>query len=236
MQGSIKWLISVVAGTMSLCACSVLENASNHDFGSGYYSLSTDTLKNRPVYVDVTDEMLTCYHTDKKKPCVIPYFELSLSDTSRNPVHSLSLKKTSIDIDITTILFKYRFSPYQFPKQFLSDLNLALYSGWRTDYYLVRSTKDPLGRYHTKVLNRGYDFGLFAGVGTTLVSPFSTDNNIATEYNAMIIQYGVAGFLESKVASFGIAVGMDNLMSPDRTFWIYEMKPWIGLIIGIALN
>lgn len=236
MRGLIRIGIAGAACAVSLGACSVLEKASIHNFDSGYYRLSMDTLKNKPVYLDISDEKMTCYHTEGKTPGANPYFDLSLSDTTHNRINPLRLTKTGIDIDVMTVLFKYRFSPYKFPKQFLSDFNVALYSGWRTDYFLIRSNKDPLGRYHTKILDRGFDFGLFAGLGTTLIGPFSTDNVVENEYNAMIIQYGIAGFVESKVASFGIGVGLDNLMSPDRNVWIYEMKPWIGFIVGIALN
>jgi hypothetical protein len=52
----------------------------------------------------------------------------------------------------------------------------------------------------------------------------------------MIIQTGIAGFIESNVASFGLAVGYDYLMNPDRKIWIYTNKPWVGFVVGIALN
>jgi hypothetical protein len=52
----------------------------------------------------------------------------------------------------------------------------------------------------------------------------------------MIIQSGIAGFIESNVASFGIALGFDSLLNSDRKVWIYNKKPWLGFIVGIALN
>ena len=52
----------------------------------------------------------------------------------------------------------------------------------------------------------------------------------------MVIQGGFAGFIESNIASFGIAVGFDYLLSKDRQIWIYDGKPWIGFVVGIALN
>jgi hypothetical protein len=52
----------------------------------------------------------------------------------------------------------------------------------------------------------------------------------------MVLQFGVASFLESNVASFGIAAGFDYLCSPDIKVWIYNNRPWIGFIIGLALN
>jgi hypothetical protein len=84
--------------------------------------------------------------------------------------------------------------------------------------------------------NRGFDFGVFAGPGTTLISPFTTQNKRADEYNGMIFQTGIAGFIESNIASFGLAVGYDYLLNPDRKIWIYTDKPWVGFVVGIALN
>lgn len=94
----------------------------------------------------------------------------------------------------------------------------------------------PLGRTSRRITRRGYDFGVFAGPGTTLNSPFTTQNNRTDEYNGIIIQTGIAAFLESNVASFGFAIGLDYLMNSDRDVWIYTHKPWIGFIVGVALN
>jgi hypothetical protein len=77
---------------------------------------------------------------------------------------------------------------------------------------------------------------LFAGPGTTLISPFTTQNKRPDEYSAMIIQTGIAGFIELNMASFGFAVGYDYLLNPDRKIWIYNNKLWVGFIVGIALN
>jgi len=68
-------------------------------------------------------------------------------------------KKQSLDVDITSILLKYRPSVYGLPAQLTTDLNMALYVGWRHDYFHLMSKKDPLGRSYHKISNHGYDFG-----------------------------------------------------------------------------
>ena len=146
------------------------------------------------------------------------------------------MRKQSLDIDITTVLLKYRPSVYGLQQQFTTEFNAALYAGWRHDNYKITSIKDPLGKSSHKITNLGYDFGFFAGPGTTLISPFTTNNISLTEYSGMIIQTGIAGFLESNIASFGISIGFDYLMNSDREIWIYNNKPWVGLIVGIAFN
>ncbi len=76
----------------------------------------------------------------------------------------------------------------------------------------------------------------FAGPGTTNINPFTTNNRTTNEYSGMIIQTGIAGFLESNMASFGVAVGLDYLLNSDREIWIYNNKLWVGFILGVALN
>ena len=145
-------------------------------------------------------------------------------------------KKQSLDVDITSIILKYRSSVFGLPAQLTTDLNMALYVGRRHDNYHIRSKRDPLGRSYHKISNRGFDFGVFAGPGVTLISPFTTQNKRTDEYNGMIIQTGIAGFIESNVASFGLAIGYDYLLNSDQKIWIYNNKPWVGFIVGIALN
>ena len=98
------------------------------------------------------------------------------------------------------------------------------------------SKKDALGKSHQKISNIGYDFGFFLGPGTTMINPSTTNNKQVYEYSGMIIQTGFAGFLESNVASFGLSIGYDYLLNTDRKVWIYRNKPWVGFIVGIALN
>jgi hypothetical protein len=52
----------------------------------------------------------------------------------------------------------------------------------------------------------------------------------------MTIQTGVAAFIESNMASFGLALGWDYLLNRDKAIWIYQTKPWVGFVVGIALN
>jgi hypothetical protein len=163
---------------------------------------------------------------------------LTVSFEHADSIHSapLKLQTQSLDIDITTILLKYRPSAYSLPPQLTADLNISLYAGWRHDNYKIKHHTDPLGKRHLKISNTGYDFGLFAGPGTTSINPFTTNNRTTNEYSGMIVQTGVAGFIESNLASFGVAVGFDYLLTRDRAIWIYNNKPWVGLVVGVALN
>lgn len=224
------WLIGL------LTSCNTLEKASTHGLNSGYYKLKTENKNTRKVYLDITNEQIDVYHHIKRQPDKIKFLTIPLNTTDSSLISPIVFKKQSLDVDITSIILKYRPSINDLPAQLTTDLNMALYVGWRYDYYDVMSKRDPLGRIYHKMSNRGYDFGVFAGPGTTLISPINTQNKRTDEYSGMIIQTGIAGFVESNVASFGLAIGYDYLLNPDRKIWIYNNRPWVGFVVGIALN
>jgi len=218
-----------------LTSCSTLEKASDHGFNSGYYKFDSGSNKTM-VYIDVTDETIDVYSKKSAKVDSIPFLSISKNKPDSFPLTSLKFRKQSLDIDITSIMLKYRPSVYGLPSQLTSELNIAMYAGWRYDNYKLTRKSSPTGKRYLKYSNLGYDVGFFVGPGTTIINPFTSNNKITNEYSGMILQTGVAGFLESDFASFGIAVGVDNLLNRDKYSWIYNNKPWIGFIVGIALN
>lgn len=225
------WVIGVLA------SCNTLENASLHGLNSGYYKMKSDNINAQNVYLYVTDEKIDVYHHVKRQPDKKQFLTIPLNTTTDSLIFNpMVFKKQSLDVDITSIFLKYRPSVYGLTAQLTADLNMAMYVGWRYDYYHIINKKDPLGKNYHKVSNRGFDFGVFAGPGATPISPFTTNNKRVDEYSGMIIQTGIAGFIESNVASFGLAIGYDYLLNPDRKVWIYNNKPWVGFIVGIALN
>jgi hypothetical protein len=216
-------------------SCSVLEQSSRHGFESGYYKLSSRTGIAERVYVNVGENDVVVYQKkgDQTGPKTM---SIPLTGSDSLCHYPVKFSKSSLDIDITTNLLKFRPSVYGLPAQMTLDFNAAIYTGWRRDHYRIRSKQTPLGLCQYEVVNRGYDLGLFAGPGTTTINPFSTRDAVVNEYNGVILQYGLAGFIESNVASFGFSVGFDHLFSPDRKVWIYDKKPWFGFVVGIALN
>lgn len=216
-------------------SCSTLEKASVHGLTNGFYELDA-TGKQVKVYAEVTEDRIDLFEVKGENTCN----KAATSTPSKIPdsllIYPLKLKKQSLDIDITTILLKYRPSVLGLPQQLTTDLNMALYAGWRHDHFRIRNDSDPLGKPYRKITNLGYDFGIFAGPGTTPVNPFSTNGRSGNEYSGMVLQTGIAAFLESNIASFGVAIGADHLMNRDRKIWIYNRKPWFGFVVGIALN
>lgn len=225
----------ILAGIALFTSCSTLEKASIHGFYSGYYKFDSGK-KAKMVYVDVTEEKIDVYHQREKIIDKDKFLSIPVKSPESLQIIPLQFRKQGLDIDMTTILLKYRPSVYDLPDQLTTDLNIALYAGWRHDHYKITSKTDPLDQRYLELSNLGYDFGFFVGPGTTNVNPFTTNNRTAHEYSGMIIQTGIAGFLESNIASFGVAVGFDNLLNRDSDIWIYNNKPWVGFIVGVALN
>jgi hypothetical protein len=231
-----KKQIIIAAGLVCLTSCSVMDNASRHGFYSDYYELISGKNEVEKVYLDIGDEKINAYRVTENRLDDSAMLSVSFPLVDSLYHFPMTFRRKSLDIDLTAVLLKCRLPVDNHPAQMITDFNAALYAGWRTDNFRIRKEMDPIGRSRNEIIHRGYDFGLFAGTGATLIGPFSTNNIVTDEYNGMIIEFGLAGFLETDFASFGIAGGFDYLLSPDRNSWIYNKKPWIGLIVGIALN
>lgn len=217
-------------------SCSVVEKTSLHGFGSGKYTLKPAHDGVEQVYLDITEDTVNVHvyaenQVNRETWAAVP---LQVCDSLFHIPFRFA--KQSLDIDITTILLKYRPGVNGIPAQLTTDFNVALYAGWRHDVYQLKGRTDPLGRNRYAVVSRGYDFGFFAGPGTTYIDDNTMHDPVNKEYSGIVIQFGVAGFLESSFASFGISTGFDYLLGPDRSSWIFNKKPWVGFIIGIALN
>ncbi len=228
----IRILISVI---VFITSCNTLEKASIHGFKSGYYKFDSEHTQKK-VYVDVTDDKIDIYHQTDNKPDNVSFLSIPVKTGDSLQATSLLFRKQSLDIDVTTIPLKYRPSVSGLPGQMTSEFNAALYVGWRYDNYKIVRSIDPLGKSYRNIINHGYDIGIFAGPGATQITPLTTQNKISYEYGGLILQTGIAGFLELDIASFGIALGFDYLLNRDREIWIYNNKPWVGFIVGIALN
>lgn len=207
-----------------------------HGLNSGNYTFEPSGKKAEKVYLDVSSEKLDLYRRKNNVMEKYPFISFFSGAGDSTMQQSLVLRKQSLDIDVTAIVLKYRPSVNGLQAQMITDFNMALYAGWRNDRFSVKCLKDPLGKYYQKVINRGFDFGVLAGPGSTLISPFTTNGKRTDEYSGMILQTGVAGFIESNIASFGLALGIDYLLNKDRAVWIYTNKPWVGFTVGVALN
>jgi hypothetical protein len=224
---------------LSLFSCVPVEKIAFHDFSPGYYKLKTPNTENSGVYVDIIEDTIVVY------PAIGNKKNLS-DDTSSfrraiisnivegNELYGSCFIKKSADIDLSTVLLKYRPSMGDVPNQLNANLNAALYVGYRKDFYKMVTTTSPLKKKSTSCRHTGYDFGLFAGIGITQINPSVTANKVDLEYDGIIFQKGIGLFVTFGRSSVGMVLGFDNLMDKNKNFWLFNQKPYLGLSIGIA--
>ncbi len=146
------------------------------------------------------------------------------------------LKTGGFDIDVLTVLFKYRPVSSGFPRQLNSDLSGAIYLGYRNDIYRVGYERIPAGYYGRSIRHFGYSFGVFTGIGSTAMNSWVTNDFLSSEYDGMVWMNGIAGLVGIGEITVGIVLGIDILLDDNRKHWIYRNKPWTGFVVGINLN
>jgi hypothetical protein len=98
----------------------------------------------------------------------------------------------------------------------------------------LKSRFSKINEVYRFVRHTGFDFGLFAGIGISPINPTVTENNTMQEYDGIVFQKGFSAFATYENMSLGLAVGFDNLLDNNKSIWIYNNKPWFGIILGIA--
>lgn len=144
--------------------------------------------------------------------------------------------KPSFDIDVLTIPFKYRPGTAGIPQQLNTSFQGALYIGGRRDVFRIKYKQTPLGNYRKRFNHLGYSVGVFSGLGSALINESVTAGIVTYEYDGLLLLNGVAGIVGVNNFTLGLAVGTDFLMDRNRREWIYQHKPWVGLVFGLNLN
>lgn len=82
----------------------------------------------------------------------------------------------------------------------------------------------------------GTSIGGFAGISSEPVNPWVTGDAVTIEYDGVVFSTGIAWIAGMNNLSAGIAVGFDYLLDSNFEHWIYQGKPWFGVVFGINLN
>lgn len=230
------WQPYYMVGLILLAGCTTIEQSTLHGLTEGKYTAKTDSGK-QTFYAVFTEDSIQLFSILSYKPLKADTNQVrSFCYTQSGANLPPRLSKTSLDIDLTTALLKYRFKQSTIPNQANANLNLNLYAGWRKDYYSFHDQKSPLNRSRRKESHFQFDVGLFAGIGMTAMNPTVTNNQIDQEYDGIVFQKGVAGFIGMRRITLGLSLGFDNLLDANRHVWAYQQKPWIGLMLGINLG
>ncbi|GAB3998278.1 hypothetical protein GCM10028807_45550 [Spirosoma daeguense] len=217
----------LLAGSFIVQSCRVTSSVRTlePDF---YYVRSTDQLglRNEKRYVvDLGDSLeLIVPHSDKRYYVAPPIYK------------NWTFRRSEIDVDVFTLPFKIRPAQGALPAQLNSNFNAALYVGRRVDLYNYRWQPVTPTFGIRQLRSRGFGYGFFAGIGSATMTDFVTRSPIGIEYEGVVLDAGIATIYDARVFNVGLALGIDYLADANRKLWIYQQKPWFGVLFGLNLN
>ena len=222
-----------------LTSCGSLDRLARHGFETGFYEVKEKGLPAEKIYAEKLEDSVTIFLVngngrDKAVDTGFYYAANVNRLKAGDYLYNKTFIKTSVDFDLTTALLKYRLPQKNVPRQLSANLNAAIYVGFRKDYYILKTRTSPLKKESTSLHHFGFDFGPFLGVGITPMNYSVTENNVEIEYDGIVFQKGIAIFFGIDFLTFGISLGWDNLLDENHKYWIYNNKPWIGLMLGVA--
>ena len=211
----------------SLGSCASQKITKQLPLKSGYYVVKTPRLEPVKSYLHVSDDSVTAYTVQSDGSFGLPGQLLN---------NSLVLDR-SFDVDAMTMAFKFRPSVSNFPRQLTTEFNGNVFMGYRVDRYRTHLVKTPHG-VERDMKHKAFTAGIFGGIGTTFVSPWTTDYRIANndEYQGFILSHGVSTMVGIDNLTVGLAVGWDYLTDRDKSIWIYQNKIWFGLALSLNIN
>ena len=210
-------------------ACSTILKSPKYELANGKYKLKEKN-KNYVCYVQNKNDTVSIYKFPEKTKTVLTSEIVEFSPV----VHKIV--QPSLDVDILTALFKIRPNANVVPSQLNANFNGNIYFGLRKDIYKIYYQKDPLGAYQRQIDHFGFSGGVFAGLSNTAVNASTTNAQSKADYDGIVFQKGLAGIVGVNKLTIGISVGFDNLMDSNKSVWIYQNKPWFGLMLGLNLN
>lgn len=219
-----KYLLPCLIGIV-LSSCYTLKSLPDSGLSPGYYQCRQPDKTYTKVYLDTKEDSLIIIPIDK-------------AGSSLSPIKSINdqtFLKRSFDVDALTVPFKFRPTAFNFPQQLTTDFNGNIYFGYRLDRYKTRIAQTPSGTIK-KLQHRAITLGGFAGLGTTFISPWTTNYRTTDEYNAPILTRGVSLMAGVNNLTVGMGVGWDYLTGRDKDIWIYQDNAWYGLTISLNIN
>ena len=229
------FLVTYLASFLLLVGCSSLQKATIID--DGKYVICkpfvTDSLQARfkdRVYIEDSSDYLVIYKMEDKEGIPI---KISSEITSATP---LLIRQNSFDIDLFTVPFKIRPAQADVPTQFNTSFNASMYFGYRRDIIKVSGKPQFANVSKRTVTKNGIGTGVFIGGGPVPINPTVTMGKVNQEYDGLSISCGISSIYAVEKFNAGLAIGFDYLTDKNKANWIYQNKPWIGILLGFNLN
>ena len=172
---TMKYIPLIILGTLFLQSCATLRDSPKYQLSEGYYAFRQTDSKYRKAYIKPEDDTLKIYPISGE-----PSFSLV-------PYKDEYFRTNSFDIDVMTILFKYRPQGPMIPRQLNTNFNGNVFMGYRVDRFKVDFERTPAGQKKS-FLHTGLTVGLFGGIGSTAINPWTTANQITDEYDGLYSQ------------------------------------------------
>lgn len=210
----------------SLASCAIVRTSPKYQLGDDVYVLKQKGMPPQKVYVDAQPDTVLAFRPDDAETRTTPLPRSGLDEY---------FIKNSFDVDLTLIPFKYRPSQAGFPRQLNTEFCGSVFVGYRRDRFQVRFRKTPAG-VRRETIHRAAAIGVFGGVSSVFVSPWTTNYLTTDEYSGFAFTRGIAIQAGVNALTVGVGLGFDYLTDRDKSIWIYQNKPWVGLTLGINLN
>ncbi len=219
-------------------SCATFRKSPKYQFVEGIYQTQLGDLPRRQLYVDVKeDSAFNIYSLKNRVADTATQQVIHFPLQTQSPKYTeASFSKSSFDIDLLTVLVKFRPAKASVASQLNASLNASVFLGQRYDYFRMKYSPSPLGLFHRRGIHYGLSYGVFSGFGNTWVTPTTTAGKTQQEYEGIVWQNGVAMIVGVNNFTFGLTVGVDQLLNADRRIWIYQQKPWVGIGVGLNLN
>jgi hypothetical protein len=226
----------IAAGLLN--SCETLKESSKYKFSDGFYIIKNDGGRETVYVLAGTDTIKEFKKASLRNGNLDSLKSVLLAFPAKKPgdFRDQSFRKPSLDLDVLTVLFKYRPPAKGFPPQFNATFNGALYLGYRSDIYRLSYKPTPLHDYKRRIAHYGYSMGVFTGLGTARIDEYVTNNALAIQYDGLVNLSGIALILAVDKLTAGITIGEDHLLDRNRKLWVNNGKVWIGLSLGLNLN
>lgn len=215
-----RHVLCLTLPALAFASCGIVGKVPKYRVSDGIYTHRVNGFKQK-VYVEGTDDSLVM--TLVKDKTIVGFSEMQ------------SLSKSRLDVDLLITPFKYRPAVKELPRQLNTSFNGNVFIGYRVDHFLIESKKKTIGRRHS-ILHTALTLGAFGGIGSTAVNPWTTGYLTTDEYDGLVISRGFAILVGFNSFTGGLAAGFDHLSGRDKKIWIYQDRPWLGVVLGLNLN
>jgi hypothetical protein len=176
--------LSALCALTLIVGCGVTRSSSKYDFADGYYYSKLNGKQNKKYYITSSGDSIKVYPADIAKYNADTIKSITvLFPPNKKPLNfpQYKFRALGLDLNVISIVLKYRPAVKNFPAQLNNNFNGAIYAGYRTDNYFLKYENTPLHVANTKISQQGYSVGGFAGLSSVNMVEFVTLNSIKYE-------------------------------------------------------